>query len=98
MELFHDDDYDVRITELQRYQAKVLDLFVCSASFEDRCLSVPNAIAQPRQSIVAYNEDYFSVLVENLRAMKRILPVSIDCPMRTDDPLRTDRRDRFSCQ
>ena len=65
------------------------DLFICSASFEDRSLSVPMAIGRQEPCILAYNEDYFSVLSDNLSTLKTAFPNTLVCNMRADDPLQT---------
>ena len=68
-------------------------LFICSASFEERCLSVPDAVAQlgvPGCTVlVSFNEDYEEEAQVNLRKLKQIFPNALTCRLRTDDPILT---------
>ena len=79
----------VSLDILRRNAPRGLSLFVCSASFEDRCISVPQAIQDADACILAYNEDYYSVSSENFDKLKRLFSRTTVCNMRTDDPLQT---------
>ena len=79
----------VSLDILRRKAPTGLGLFVCSASFEDRCISVPQAIQEADACILAYNEDYYSVSSGNFDKLKRLFSRTTVCNMRTDDPLQT---------
>lgn len=56
-----------------------VDLFICSASFEDRCLSITSAldIRRVRKSIVCQNRSSYPQMVRNAQRLKNLL--SRDC-------------------
>lgn len=45
-----------------------IDVFICSASFEDRCKSVTDSLGHVRinRSIIAYNQDFYPLIENNL--------------------------------
>ena len=67
-----------------------LNLLICSASFEERCLSVPMAVGSADRCIVAYNENYWDVLSEHRDMINNLSWGAVEeCRMRTDDPVQT---------
>ena len=74
-----------------------LDALICSASFEDRCLTVPNKFSylasSVRSVIVAWNVNYLSAVGENRQRLLDMFPHSVNCELDADDPLVT--ADRF---
>lgn len=52
-------------------------------------MTVPQAIRDVDHCVLAYNEDYYSVLSENLGRLRRLFCRVTVCKMRTNDPLRT---------
>ena len=79
----------VSLGELRDASDSELDLFVCSASFEERCKAVPRAIARCSRCIVAYNGDFVESLADNLNSLRQWFPKAVLCEMRTDDPFQT---------
>ena len=79
----------VELADLRATCNAELDLFVCSASFEERCKAVPMAIPASRKCLIAYNLDYLEVLAGNLATLQERYPGAALCEMRTDRPLLT---------
>ena len=68
-----------------------IDVFLCSASFETRCLAIANEIpsTMPRKVFVVENED-FPIVGENAaRIHHRFGGIAERVGVRTDDPLRS---------
>ena len=61
----------LHLSEVPAALASKIDLFVCSASFEDRCLSIPLALPQSRvvQALVCANADFDEYLSANQRKL-----------------------------
>ena len=64
-------------------------LFVCSASFEERSIAVSSALRHAYRCLIAYNEDYYRVLSDNLSVLKRFFPGATMCKMSAEDPVQT---------
>ncbi len=81
------------LEELRKDHPWNLDLFVCSASFEQRCLSVgrvlKDQIETSTKAIIVYNEDFRGVVQNNLDLLKGFFQNSQECPLRTYEPLYT---------
>ena len=81
------------IDHISRGLAGTPSLFVCSTSFEERCLSIPRALAKfgiPHTTVViSFNEDYEEEAKNNLEQLREIFPGATDCRLRTDNPIRT---------
>ena len=73
-----------------------LDTFICSASFEERCLTVPtafhNARLRPRQGLLVYNENFIPLISTNLEALRSLNICDMECAISTDDPVFTADR------
>ena len=71
------------------------DLFMCSGSFESRCLGIPAAIAKTSlgggtgKVLVAFNENYGDRVSENVRGLVKIFGSPELCRLRSDDPIFT---------
>ena len=80
-------------TELCRLQDVLedqIDLFICCASFEDRCVSVPMSVGPVASCIVFYNEEFHGLLKHHLDSLERRFEHTMDiCPLRADDPMHT---------
>ena len=80
-------------TELPSLVQQPLDLLVCCASFEARCLTAPSTFAGlrreeiPKNVLVAFNTDYESHVAVNRDAICEMFPSTTRCPLRTDDPI-----------
>lgn len=83
----------IRLESVGKSTLGQIDLLICSASFESRCLSLPQAIVreeiQPSNVLIATNEDYKEFLSKNLSSLKKLFPNSSTIPLRTDDPIQS---------
>lgn len=64
------------ILDLNNISEKVAcDLFICSSSFEDRCLSIPKHLDKSKivESLVLYNEDSYESITKNKDELTEIL-------------------------
>ncbi len=87
----------VSLSAIHRKLPDAVNLFICSASFERRCLSVPMALAQalsPQRSLVCVNARSVVPAAENAKALMGVCRlncerVSLDRgnPVRTADSL-----------
>jgi len=84
------------LSELSTRFTDPIDVFVCGASFEDRCLSISNELPEElvRSVVVVYNETYDSEVSGNRGRLKgkwgkkcEILTVSSDDPLLSFDNL-----------
>lgn len=70
-----------------------LDAFICSASFEDRCLSVPKMLVGDVEwqgrALIASNSDSFPSVQDNQDALARMLTRGAVCQLSPDDPIAT---------
>jgi len=66
-----------------------IDIFICCASFEERCLVIPNFIEKKRigKSLVCYNIDQDGKIPENKNFLLKQLPHSEEVKLHSDDPL-----------
>jgi hypothetical protein len=86
----------VNLIDLPKHLPDKIDLFVCSASFEDRCRSVPSAIDPSRVSrvLIAENENHRTLHGEHPKYLQKRFPnhemVRLDTsrPLVTADALR----------
>lgn len=56
------------------YKSDPIDVFICCASFEDRCLAIPKSlsITQIKQAVIFVNRDYLLSSKKNFTHLKRI--------------------------
>ena len=74
-----------------------IDVFICSASFEDRCMSITDNLgtAQIEKSIVAYNANFQSLVQSNLTYLSEKLNErtaqhqTVELALYTSKPIRT---------
>lgn len=70
-----------------------LDAFVCSASFEARCLTVPRMVQRDGYVggpvMVASNADHVPAIEENEAALFDMFPEGVRCHLDPNDPLET---------
>jgi len=66
-----------------------LDLFVCSASYEERCLSIPRAVSSTdvRASIIAENRNHKELHGAPAVELQGLLPTATRADLSTADPL-----------
>ena len=69
------------------------DTFICSASFESRCLTVPTALYNsksfPRQGLLIYNENFLPLIATKLEVLRGLSLCDTECAITTDDPVLT---------
>jgi hypothetical protein len=77
------------IDNLNGHLSKTYDLFLCSASFEDRCYSIPNVIQKDKylQSIVFFNADQRGKIQENAKKLSTILSNCRLVELHSDNPV-----------
>lgn len=69
---------------------KPLDVFICSASFEDRCLVVPSMIERwgdIGSVVICHSVDHFSAVRSNLGTLNTMFGNSVGCKLSSDDPI-----------
>lgn len=62
--------HEMKLTDLAGADDQHFDVFICSASYEERCKSVPNAIADHRQvgkRLVCFNQKSSSIVAGNAK-------------------------------
>lgn len=83
----------VDVDELSSFEIRPFDAFLCSASYERRCMSVPLGLNRAgvtiRKSVIVFNGNYEDAISENLVALRSIEANSSDCRIDTDDPILT---------
>ena len=69
---------------------KPLDVFICSASFEDRCLVVPRMVERSDavgSVVVCHSIDHLSAVGGNLGTLNMMFGDSLGCELNGDDPI-----------
>ena len=83
----------ISLSHIARGHLSAPSLFICSASFEKRCLSIPKAICEkgiPNATVlISFNEDYEEEAKTNLEELRKLFPSADVCHLRTDDPIVT---------
>lgn len=67
-----------------------LDVFICSASFEDRCLVVPKMVERSDtvgSVIVCHSVDHLSAVRGNLGMLNAMFSNSLGCQLSSNDPI-----------
>lgn len=79
----------VSLNSLDRTLGSDLDLFICSSSFEERCLAVPESLGlSVKKVLVCENQDYEPFVSHNTqRLLKHFGRRAKKVTLRTDDPL-----------
>ncbi len=79
------------VSSLRGGDLGVVHLLLCSASFEERCVTVPLTLGQgpsaPHRVAVAFNENYKGYVEGNLRRIAGRYENPVVCTLRTDDPV-----------
>jgi hypothetical protein len=80
---------ELDISQLNTKINKSIDIFFCSASFEERSLVIANEIdkARIKKSFVCFNIDQDGILIENKNKLLAILPGSLELKLHSDDSL-----------
>ncbi|MDE0040181.1 MAG: hypothetical protein OXU77_21865 [Gammaproteobacteria bacterium] len=83
----------LHVDELSSRQLGQFDAFVCSASYERRCLSVPCALREGEvplgRTLVVFNGNYEDVVRLNLDTLRSLFVGTSDCTIDTGDPVAT---------
>lgn len=70
-----------------------LDAFICSASFEDRCLSVPKMVARETacrgRTLIASNGEHIASVIDNQDTLAQMFDGETVCQLDPDDPIAT---------
>ena len=85
-----------RQDELKAMLPNELDAFICSASFEGRCLSVPEMLARETgwkgRVLIASNAEHIPSVLGNQAALDRLFAQGEICQLNPDDPIATADR------
>ncbi len=66
----------IHINDLHKNLPQEVDLFICSSSFEERCLKLPEGVSKRltiKKSLVFYISDLYQVIVDNSYLLEEIL-------------------------
>lgn len=80
----------VELSKINEVLGESPEVFICNASFEDRCLSIAQAIdtSNLRNAIILWNEDYIKEITENLDTLEKIFSDKTNkIKLRTDKQL-----------
>lgn len=80
---------ELDISQLNTKINESIDIFFCSASFEERSLVIPTEIdnAKIKRSFVCFNVDQDGILLENKDRLLAVLPNSNELKLHSDDSL-----------
>jgi hypothetical protein len=79
-----------KLTEMNSMLDQCFDLFICSCSFENRCLSIANNIdlSKIKHSIIVYMSEYSEYLDNNLRTLDELfVKESTNIELKHNDPI-----------
>ena len=83
----------VTTTPIHSVLPKGLDTFICSASFESRCLVVPSMLHRDKYSVenvlISWNVNHLNAVQKNKQKLFEIFSNPVACELSTDDPLVT---------
>lgn len=90
LKLISDMEQPIKINILNNHLNSI-DLFICAASFEERCFSIPKKVAEidPKYSLIFYNDNEYEEIFENAKELELILgdkncesiPISTEKPI-----------------
>jgi len=79
----------INILELSQSINDKIDLFICSASFEERCLKIPEQISKlkPLKVVICHNKNHSDSNQRNLEKINSYFENSINLDFISNDPL-----------
>lgn len=77
------------LIDINSHVTSTFDLFICSASFEDRCFSLATnlAVTTYGKSVVFFNEDQKGAIVDNAEELSKLLNNCDKVALHSEDPV-----------